>query len=85
MWLTLALEFELAADVLRTAVAPGWNDVGLLAAIIGLRTILNPFLHREIVQVQAHEISTLAAPDNACAPSEREGPIARNSGIRVPL
>lgn len=47
-WLALALEFELAADILRTAIAPTWNQIGLLAAIIGLRTVLNYFLQKEI-------------------------------------
>lgn len=47
-WLSLALEFELAADILRTAVAPTWSDIGQLAAIIILRTALNYFLQREI-------------------------------------
>ncbi len=47
-WLALALEFELAADVLRTAVAPTWDEIGQLAAIIVLRTALNYFLQREI-------------------------------------
>src|SRR5690348_16892383 len=47
-WLALALEFELAADILRTAVAPTWNEIGQLAAIIVLRTALNYFLQREI-------------------------------------
>lgn len=47
-WLALALEFELAADILRTAVAPTWNEIGQLAAIIILRTALNFFLQREI-------------------------------------
>jgi uncharacterized membrane protein len=47
-WLALALEFELAADILRTAVAPPWNEIGQLAAIIVLRTALNYFLQREI-------------------------------------
>jgi uncharacterized membrane protein len=47
-WLALALEFELAADILRTAVAPSWNEIGQLAAIIVLRTALNYFLQREI-------------------------------------
>ncbi len=27
-WLTLAIEFELAADILSTAVTPTWNDIG---------------------------------------------------------
>lgn len=47
-WLVLALEFELAADILRTAVAPTWNEIGQLAAIIVLRTALNFFLRKEI-------------------------------------
>jgi len=47
-WLALALEFELAADILRTAIAPTWNEIGQLAAIIVLRTALNYFLQREI-------------------------------------
>ncbi|HJT75680.1 MAG TPA: DUF1622 domain-containing protein [Gemmataceae bacterium] len=47
-WLALALEFELAADILRTAVAPTWNEVGMLAAIVVLRTALNFFLQKEI-------------------------------------
>lgn len=46
--LALALEFELGADILKTAVAPSWNDVGLLAAIAVLRTALNYFLEREL-------------------------------------
>lgn len=36
--LALALEFELAADILRTAIAPTWNEIGQFAAIIVLRT-----------------------------------------------
>ena len=47
-WLALALEFELAADILRTAVAPTWNEIGQVAAIIVLRTALNFFLRMEI-------------------------------------
>lgn len=46
--LALALEFELGADILNTAVAPTWNDIGLLAAIAVLRTALNYFLEREL-------------------------------------
>lgn len=47
-WLAVGLEFELAADILRTAIAPTWNEIGQLAAIIILRTILNYFLQKEI-------------------------------------
>jgi uncharacterized membrane protein len=47
-WLAVSLEFELAADILRTAVAPTWNEIGQLAAIVVLRTVLNYFLQQEI-------------------------------------
>ncbi len=47
-WLAVGLEFELAADILRTAIAPSWNEIGQLAAIIVLRTVLNYFLQKEI-------------------------------------
>ncbi len=47
-WLALALEFALAADILRTAVAPSWHDIGQLGAIAALRTALNYFLGMEI-------------------------------------
>lgn len=48
VWLILALEFELAADVLQTAITPTWDDVGKLAAIAGIRTVLNFFLEKDI-------------------------------------
>jgi len=53
VWLLLALEFELAADVLRTAIAPTWDDVGQLAAIAAIRTVLNYFLERDIEKYEA--------------------------------
>ena len=46
--LALSLEFLLAADILRTAVAPTWEEIGKLAAIAALRTLLNFFLEREL-------------------------------------
>ena len=53
-WLALALEFELGADILRTAVAPTWNEIGQLAAIVVLRTALNYFLQKEIDKAARH-------------------------------
>ncbi|MFL5765929.1 MAG: DUF1622 domain-containing protein [Bacteroidia bacterium] len=46
--LSLALEFLLGADILKTAIAPTWNEIGQLAAIAVLRTGLNYFLEREL-------------------------------------
>lgn len=50
--LALALEFELGADILKTAVAPTLPIIAQLAAIIVLRTALNYFLERELRQVE---------------------------------
>ncbi len=57
-WLALALEFELAADILRTAIAPTWNEIGQLAAIVVLRTALNYFLQQEIDKAEAKHART---------------------------
>ncbi len=54
-WLAVALEFELAADILRTAVAPTWNEIGQLAAIVVLRTVLNYFLQQEIDKAETRQ------------------------------
>ncbi|OAN37515.1 DUF1622 domain-containing protein [Mycolicibacterium iranicum] len=60
-FLVLGLEFQLAADVLRTAISPSFEEIGKLAAIAAIRTILNYFLNREIAQEQA-EIEMLKKP-----------------------
>ncbi|MFD4543603.1 DUF1622 domain-containing protein [Streptomyces bauhiniae] len=52
-FLVLGLEFQLAGDVLRTAVAPSFAEIGQLAAIAAIRTALNYFLGREIAQERA--------------------------------
>jgi uncharacterized membrane protein len=47
-YLALALEFQLGADILTTAVAPSWDQIGKLGAIAVIRTTLNFFLMREL-------------------------------------
>lgn len=51
-FLALGLEFQLASDVLRTAVAPSFDELGKLAAVAAIRTVLNFFLAREIREEQ---------------------------------
>ena len=48
IWLLLGLEFALAADIIKTAIAPSWNAIGQLGAIAAIRTFLNYFLERDI-------------------------------------
>jgi uncharacterized membrane protein len=47
-YLALALEFQLAADILSTAIAPTWERIGQLGAIAVIRTLLNYFLRLEM-------------------------------------
>jgi uncharacterized membrane protein len=47
-YLALALEFQLAADILTTAISPSWEQIGKLGAIAVIRTALNFFLTREM-------------------------------------
>ncbi|HEX8326594.1 MAG TPA: DUF1622 domain-containing protein [Hymenobacter sp.] len=47
-YLALALEFQLGADILSTAIAPSWEQIGKLGAIAVIRTALNYFLSKEM-------------------------------------
>ena len=49
-FLALGLEFQLASDVLRTAIAPSFKELGQLAAVAAIRTALNYFLSKEIAE-----------------------------------
>lgn len=57
-YLTLALELQLAADILSTAVAPTWDKIGKLVAIAAIRTVMNFFLAREVRELRATERAT---------------------------
>lgn len=49
-YLALALEFQLGADIISTAIAPGWEEIGKLGAIAVIRTGLNYFLTKELAE-----------------------------------
>jgi uncharacterized membrane protein len=51
--MVLGIEFQVAADILKTALSPEWNDMLLLAALIGLRTVLNYLQERELEKLDA--------------------------------
>jgi uncharacterized membrane protein len=57
-YLALGLEFQLAADVVDTAISPEWQHIAQLAAIAAIRTALNYFLGREMRE----ERESLAEP-----------------------
>nr|WP_283254705.1 DUF1622 domain-containing protein [Luteimonas galliterrae] len=51
-WLVAGLTFQLAADIIESSVAPTWQSIGQLGAIAVIRTFLNYFLERDLVEVR---------------------------------
>ena len=66
-WLALALEFQLAADIVSTTTAPSEENLIKLGVVAVIRTFLNLFLAREIEAEQRIE-------REAAAPFPREPP-----------
>ena len=54
-YLSLALEFQLASDILSTAIAPSWEEIGKLAAVAVIRTGLNHFLSDDLGEYVEHQ------------------------------
>lgn len=54
-WLALALELLIGSDIVRTAVAPSWTEIGQLAAIVVLRVVINYTLMHDIRESGANE------------------------------
>jgi len=67
-FLALGLEFQLASDILRTAIAPTFEQIGQLAAVAAIRTALNYFLGREIKEERDEVESARAGTEGRPAP-----------------
>jgi uncharacterized membrane protein len=68
VWLLLSLEFELGADIVRTAISPTWSQIGQLGAIAVIRTFLNHFLEEDLEkyrQADARESAEAPTPKAA--------------------
>ena len=52
-YLVLALELQLGADIIGTAISPTWQQIAELGAIAVIRTGLNYFLSREMQEEAA--------------------------------
>lgn len=70
--LSLALEFQLAADIVGTAISPDWDQIGKLAAVAAIRTFLNYFLQRELAGEGGEAL--------AAVPSGRDTTAERGTG-----
>jgi len=55
--LVLGLEIFIAADIISSVASPSWNKVGILAAIVGIRTVLSFFLTKELQMMGASLVS----------------------------
>jgi len=44
----LALEFFIAADIVSTIITPTWERLGVLGAIVAIRTVLSYFLSKDL-------------------------------------
>ena len=60
-WLVAGLTFQLAADVLETAITTSWDEVARLAAIAAIRTFLNYFLERDLGEIRTRQGSAPAS------------------------
>ena len=83
-FLALGLEFQLASDVLRTAIAPSFEELGKLAAVAAIRTALNFFLAREIREEQdllrRGGTSSADGPDGTASPDATGSPAKGPAG-----
>ena len=54
-WLVAGLTFQLAADIIETSIRTDWQSIGRLGAVAVIRTFLNYFLERDLVELRARE------------------------------
>ena len=47
-WLVVALEFQLASDIIKTTVNPTYENLIIVGVVAVIRTFLNYFLSREL-------------------------------------
>jgi uncharacterized membrane protein len=76
-WLIAGLTFQLAADIVQTAIAPSWNELGHLAAIAAIRAFINFFLEHDLAQQEKARRAARASPEDdlsAAGPSGRRAP-----------
>lgn len=52
---SLGLGFLIGASIIRSTLAPNWDDIGKLASIIMIRTALNYFLLRDMISLNQLE------------------------------
>ena len=54
-YLLLGLEFLIAVDVIETLMHPGWKELGVLGALVVLRTLMSFSLHWELKEIEKEQ------------------------------
>jgi uncharacterized membrane protein len=60
-WLVAGLTFQLASDIIESAVAPSWEAIGMLGAIAAIRTFLNYFLEKDVADMRERQAGVATA------------------------
>lgn len=63
-YLLFGLEILIASDVLKTIIEPSFMELGILAGIVVLRTVLSVFLNREINEIEKDRRERRDNPEN---------------------
>ena len=50
-YLVLALEFFISGDIVKTIITPTWQSLGILGAIVVIRTVLSYFLTKDLKKI----------------------------------
>ena len=49
--IVLAVEFLLVSDIIKTIISPNYYEIGMLGALVIIRTVLTYFLNQELMQL----------------------------------
>ena len=72
---SLGLSFLVGGSILKTTITPSWNDIGQLASIILLRTVLNYLL------LQAIDKSSHDSKGQFRSPDEQENSVNQSTSV----
>ena len=64
-WLIAGLTFQLAADIIETAITTEWETIGRVGAIAVIRTFLNYFLERDLAEARGLQAESRARDAHA--------------------
>jgi uncharacterized membrane protein len=62
-WLVAALTFQLAADIIETSISSSWETIARVGSVALIRTFLNYFLDRDLIEVRARQREKTHPPE----------------------